>query len=256
MPDQTLLANQQSAASEPTVSVEAAGAPPVPARSRARRWLAMVGLPVLLFALVWGLLSHQPTFYASRLRSETKETQAALAKDFNQRWPTILNQITNEPVWEAEFAEPQLNAWLAEDFEAKQLAERWLPVGVSKLRFAMGEDLLWLGFRYRKGPLSTVIRIGLRTWVPEPNVLALEIAGLAAGALPLPAGYICTAIDRFADANDLQATWYRRDGNLVVLLRSVRQDLLLHRVEIKPGVLHVMGVSSRASRRVSTPAAN
>ena len=256
MPDQTSLASRQSPGVGPSVSAGPSVVVPAstPSRSPVRKWAMFVGLPTLAVAVLWGLIAHEPHFYVTRLESETQETQAALAKDFNQRWPTILNQITNGPIWEAKFAELEVNAWLAEDFEAK-LAERWLPVGVSKPRFAMGEGLMWLGFQYRTGPLATVIRIGLRTWVPKPNVLALELEGLAAGALPLPTGYICGTIDRFADSNDLQATWYRRRGNLVVLLRSVRNDPVLHRVEIKPGVLHLMGVSSRAPRSTSTAAA-
>jgi hypothetical protein len=102
------------------------------------------------------------------------------------------------------------------------LAEKILPDGVSAPRIAIDPDKIRLAFRYRVGPLNTIISIDMRVWLAtkrEPNVIGLELQGLHAGAVPIAAQSLLEQISETARQNGIEVIWYRHNGNPVALLR-------------------------------------
>lgn len=222
---------------------------PTPWQQQWSRWwrvVVMAGIVVTSVTLIVVLISYPPAFYLSRVEGEAAEQQKALAKRFLVKGTRLISDIQNAKEWEVEFEESEMNAWLATDFEQNH-AEHSLPKGVSKPRMAIDGDLLRIGFHYRCWPIDTVVQIGLRAWAPKRNVLALELEGAKAGALPLPTDYTRHVIEQIAYANNFEVTWKRNGSNLVALLEFPRgqRDVVLTLVEIGGGHLRFSGVSGR-----------
>lgn len=215
-------------------------------RSFTRAWLAVYGLSFGLAILGLALLWHEPTFYGSCLERLSSEEKSLRSKQFLNRGTRLISDIQNSSVWMAEFEQDQINAWLAEDFQSNH-AEHSLPAGVKDPRVAIEGDLLRLGFRYSWGPISTVVQIGFKAWVPKRNLLAVELQGAWAGGLPLPTSHTRHVIEQFAYANNMNVSWKRNKGKLVALLEFPRtqREIVLQRVEIRPNIIHIKGGNGR-----------
>jgi hypothetical protein len=117
-----------------------------------------------------------------------------------------------------------------------------------------------LGFRYHVGRFSAVVSIDMRVWLAkcEPNVVALEIQGIRAGALPVSAQSILERLTEAAHSNNVQLTWYRYDGNPVAILRfqgdQSPNSVLLESLELHPGKIALQGQSLEVGDPV-TPSA-
>jgi hypothetical protein len=80
----------------------------------------------------------------------------------------------------------------------------------------------------------------------ESNVVALEIQGMRAGALPVSAQSILERLSEAAHNNNVQLTWYRLKGNPVAVLRfqgDQRTTVLLEHLDLHPGKVYVQGQS-------------
>lgn len=201
---------------------------------------AFVGLGILL--------SMAPEFYARRVAPLDHAEQRTLSREFLKGGSQVVNDIRLESKWSADFQERQINAWLAEDFEANH-AEQSLPPGVSRPRLMMDGDTLRVGFMYRRWLFSTVVHAGVRLWVPKRHVLAMELDGAWAGRMPLPDSQLRRIVENLAYGNNLEVTWKRNGSKLVALLEFPRdyREIILQRLEISDGRIHVSGIRARAS---------
>jgi hypothetical protein len=118
---------------------------------------------------------------------------------------------------------------------------------MSDPRVAVEADHIRLAFRYGCPPWSTVITIDFRAWLPthEPNVVALELQRLRAGALPIVAQSLLERVSEAARRNDIEVRWFRHNGHPVALLRfqaaQPRPTAKLQRLELQAGRLVVGG---------------
>lgn len=215
-------------------------------RRRLRRSSSTIVITISLVTVLMVLLRYQPEYHTAPLKGISPDERARLSKEFLQRGTRLISDIQNAPVWSADFDQNQINAWLTEDFEVNH-AEQSLPAGVSQPRIRMEKDTLQLSFRLRKGPISGVIQIGFRAWVPKRNLLAVELQRAWVGALPLPTNSTRQVIEQFAYANNLNVTWKRNHGKLVALFEFPRghREVVLQKVQIEGTVLHIRGGSSR-----------
>jgi hypothetical protein len=193
------------------------------------------------------LLRHEPAFYR-RAAVPPGPERSKHSDDFvrvltNNLW----NGILSKKSWEARFTEEQINSYFAEDFLTKHSAENPFPPGVSEPRVALDADHIRLGFRYGSGFWSTIISLNLRVWLVhrEPNVVAVEFESLSAGAVPCSAQSILERVTDIAQQQNIEVNWYRRAGHPVVLLRFQADQksptFLLHRLELRPGILDIVG---------------
>src|SRR2546425_1743265 len=191
-----------------------------------RSFLFAIGIVLLLgsigtvFVL---LLSHEPAIYA-RTTPPPGDERRHLSGEFQTKLFDLYAQIQEKfpPTWEARFSETGINSYFEEGFVLSNLAEKILPDGVSAPRIAIDPDKIRLAFRYRVGPLNTIISIDMRVWLAtkrEPNVIGLELQGLHAGAVPIAAQSLLEQISETARQNGIEVIWYRHNGNPVALLR-------------------------------------
>lgn len=223
-------------------------------RSRPAKWrrrligLTVVGAPLLVAGVALLFSQASPKFYRQRLAVGSHEETVMLSNQFLNTASRLLGDIQNMRTWQAEFGEEQINGWLAHDFQINH-ADKSLPAGVSQPRVEIAGDEMKLGFRWQWGPLSSVIQIGVRAWVPKRNLLCVEIESVRAGHLPLPTTYTRKVIDQFVQAQNLDIKWKRNGGKLVAIIDFERgqRHIVLHKVQIQSDGLYLEGLSSRHS---------
>jgi hypothetical protein len=200
---------------------------------------------------VFGLVRHEPDFYLKKAFPpgiERKQRSGEFVEGFLQ----FCTEVREYQEWHASFKEECVNSYFDEQFVTSGLAEKVLPEGITVPRIAIEDDQFRLAFRYRLGPVSTIISIDMRMWLTkEPNVVALELQGLHAGSLPIAAQSLLEQVSETARQNNIEVTWYRHRGNPVALLRfqadqdhpTVRLDhLVLHK-----GLLEIHGRSTESA---------
>jgi len=227
--------------------------------SRAKRIvMALLAGAFVVSAVAAGLLmcmGSTPAYYNQLDRLSTEELSVA-SKQFVRRSAGIWNLMATETVWDGAFNEQQVNAWLACDFVDKQIAV--LPAGVSAPRVAFRRGQLSLAFTKDLYVMDVVISGTARVWLPEPNLVAVEIAEVRAGAIPLPSGPVVRTISSAAASAGVELVWQQNDGKPVALLRLKGPDnhngFGIEHIELNDGSLYVAGRSfERSGRRPSKP---
>lgn len=218
---------------------------------------------VILACLGVGLalaVRHEPNFYLKSALppgKERKQRSGQFVQDFNQ----FCQDAHDSRVWSGHFEQDCLNSFFEEHFILSGLDTRVLPEGISAPRISFAPpDRIRFGFRYGKGLLSTIIAIDMRVWLASkaPNVVALELQGLHAGALPVAAQSLLERISEAARQNNIDVSWYRHDGHPVALLRfqadQDRPTVKIEHLYLKPGVLEIQGRSMEISAPRTEPA--
>ncbi len=211
-----------------------------------RRKSVIFGLSImLLLSSIAGVLIvlvlHVPEVYRKTAVPAGPHRKQA-SKDFQTEFCHFIDYcINNEREWSAEFTEEQINSYFEEDFICSGSAQKILPEGISAPRIAIEPDKMRLAFRYGCEPWCTVITVDLHLWVTkqEPNVVALKIQGLHAGALPIAAQSLLEQISDAGRGHNMEVSWYRHEGHPVALLRfqadQKRPTVQLQRLELQPG---------------------
>ncbi len=229
-------------------------------RKLSKRVLYVGACLMLLLASLggaWVSLTHQPRFYRAIVRVPHAQ-QEAKAKRFVSQSMQLVNDINNEPTWEAVFTDQEVNAWLAEDL-VTHFADQ-LPPEVHEPRIVFDADRVTLAFQLDQGPVSSVIWVMARPRVAAPNVLELTLEKIRAGVLPMPSQLVLERITQHARQRGLDIQW-RRDGSYpVAIVRyepdSERDDVRLDALQIRAGQIRLAGKSNRprgAARALKLP---
>src|SRR5262249_12286208 len=138
--------------------------------------------------------------------------------------------------------------------------EKLLPEGISEPRVVFEPERLRLAFRYRSGLANTIVSTSLRIWLPrlEANVVALQLEGFRAGALPFTAQWLLERVSETARQNGIEVNWYRHDGYPVALLRfqadQPRPTLQLKAIQLEQGRITIHGKKSADRAALPCPA--
>jgi len=222
---------------------------------RRKVWISLALMAGFLIAgggTLYVLLSHRPNFYRVAQMSESRE-RTAQSGEFVNRYTGLMNSVFNRyPDWWGAFTTEQVNAFLQEDFLKSFGGDNNLPDGFHDLRIQIEEGKLRLGCRYDTLLLSTVLTIEVRMWLVanEVNLIGVEIVNLRAGALPISRQNVLDYITEAARQSNIDVKWHRRHGNPVAIFRlqadQVRPTILLHRFELQPGKIVIVGRSTEA----------
>jgi hypothetical protein len=193
-------------------------------------------------------LKHDPHFYRGgdiEASAERKRLSVKFAGDFVQLLADVKG---GDPKgWEVSFTEIGINSFFQEDFVNYGEAENLRKVGVSEPRVSFEDDRIRFAFRYGTGFWSTVVSYDVRIWaVPkEPNVVAVEVLGRRAGALPIPSQSLLTQLTELGARQNVEVTAYRHEGHPVALIRfqadQVRPTANLACIRTEPGTLTIRG---------------
>jgi hypothetical protein len=222
-----------------------------------RRWIVAggaVAAVLIVPALAWVSLTHQPSFYRA-VATMPKERRRAEARRFVAQSMQLRNDIVNEPRWEAAFTDEEVNAWLAEDL-VTHFADQ-IPPGVHEPRVVFEPDRVTLAFQLDEGPIRTVIWVVAQVRVPEGNTVALTLEKIRAGVVPIAAERIIDRITEHARSRGLDVRW-ERDGDLPVAIVHYtpdprRDDIVLEALEIRPGQIRLGGRSNKSRGAIASP---
>jgi hypothetical protein len=197
--------------------------------------------------LLNSLLHHEPEFYVATAVPPGDLRQHE-SRDFEKKAFQLLSEIQYDDQWQETFTEQQVNSWLAEDFVESRLAQG-LPSEIRDPRIAFRPGKILLAFRYGNDEWGTVVSVEAKVWVckKEPNVIAVEVEDLRAGALPLTHKVVMEQITEGARNQNIDVQWYRNEGNPVALLRlqADRREpsIQLQDLEIRQGSIFLKGRS-------------
>jgi hypothetical protein len=169
---------------------------------------------------------HEPGFYR-RAQVPAGENRLEWSKMYKSKLLKLATFISNglgedgRQVWSVDVNENEVNSFFQEDFLNWPDSEALKRQGISDLRFGLDKDRIRVAFRYGRKPWQTVISFDLHVWLvkSEFNVMAIELTGRHAGAVPISAQSLLESIAEQARGKNLEITWYHHNGNPVALVR-------------------------------------
>lgn len=216
--------------------------------------IVVVSVALLLIASALAYFSYQvrqvPRFYKQAIALPPVQQQQA-GEQFEQQAIELQNQIRRAGDWQVELAADQINGWLA-----TALPEKFpdlLPQEVTDPRVAIEQDRVLIAAKYRMSGIDTIVAAELSAFLTsEPNVLAVRIHQVSAGALPLPLGQYLQEITAAAAKQGILIRWQEVEGDpqAIVTLPLAepgdKRTILIRSLELLPGKLFARGTAEEA----------
>ena len=220
-----------------------------------RLLLVFLAILVLVGGFVgWAYRASQqvPEFYVRQLNAEKLRPANRSGDALERQALQLNNQIRKNDRWQARFSAEEINDWLAVDLPKKFPSA--LPPDVQSPRVAIDSEMMQVACRVENARISSVVSLGVQPFVTaEPNVIALRIKQLRAGALPLPLAQYLEKVTERCARSGVPVRWSEEEGDPVALVtlpldpkdfqnRKVRVE----QVGLEDGALVVAGSSEPA----------
>ncbi len=184
-----------------------------------RAWLPWLGATLILSGMLCGLAfrsaRHVPSFYRDAV-ALSPDQQRPSSDHFLQRIADLVSALQREGHWEIQFAEQDLNAWLAVDFLENHGTVLPSQVTTPRVHFSPGRTTWACEY---EAPLATVVlSLAVEPLLVAENELALKFVHARAGSLPLPLGRLLDEISRAARAAGVTLRWSVHDGAPVAVI--------------------------------------
>lgn len=180
---------------------------------------------------IYFALSHVPHFYEQALDQQPARAQQAndaMIKNAS----ALASSARRQGTWSAVFTADEINGWLSIDLP--QNFPDLLPATISEPRVRISPGRATIACRYNENAVSTVISLNLELYVAEPNVLALRIHNIRAGAIPIPLSQVLDGVTEAARSMNLRLRWVQAKGDpvaLVTLPSTIGRDKIAYRLE-------------------------
>jgi hypothetical protein len=201
-------------------------------------------------AIVWSLV-QVPDFYQQALAEPPDPVaQQQAAKSFVARTVQLVDDIKHFDTWSQEFDGRQVNAWLANELHSKYAD--LVPPGIRDPRVGFDDQFVLVGFYYETEQWQGVVSLRLRPWVPEPNTLAIEIASIRAGLVPIPLDSVLEELSNQIQTDGWRAEWSQLDGNDVLLVHfdsGAEDQPVLESVQVVGEMVRISGSRAQHSRQ-------
>ncbi len=221
-----------------------------------RSWITRVASGLLLVGLIVACFAYWayrqtlavPDFY-QRARAAVPADPQKVSRQLEQQVERLQEDVQREGGWRAEFTDEQINAWLVSVLPGEY--PRLLPKGVDDPRVVIETNKILAAARYKNKHIDTIVSFELKIELTEqPNVLAVRMENLRAGALPLPISRFATGISREAAKSDIEVLWDKESlTDSPVALVTVPSDhksyvhtpVIIESVGLNDGVLSMSG---------------
>ncbi|HEY2840821.1 MAG TPA: hypothetical protein VGJ26_16810 [Pirellulales bacterium] len=216
-------------------------------RSRAKIAGIMSLLALVVIVAIGGIVMlstrHVPEFYAEAITAEPHEQRQA-SDELLQRATTLNNDLRKRGRWQALFTAEQINGWLSVDLTQKH--PELLSEGFSEPRIQIRKGKATIACRYKSGVMNTVASATFELYLAEPDVLALRIDTVRAGALPMPMKNIVEGVAQAAERLNLRVAWRQEKGDPVALisLPAAHDETSVYKLdalELRDGELYIAG---------------
>ncbi|MFM7096537.1 MAG: hypothetical protein ACKO16_03880 [Gemmataceae bacterium] len=211
--------------------------------------------------VLYSIIRHEPNFYKTALLVSNDPNKGEKSREFTSECFEFIGAVGTEKEWYAQFKEDQINSFFSEELDEITNKNKFFPDNIKAPRISLEPDRLRLAFRWGEGKLSTIISAELKLWLAkdEPNVIAVQLYSIKAGALPVS---LLSMFDRISDTarqNGIEVSWYRHQGKPVAVVRfqadQPRPTMLLQALEIEKGFITLRG-KNLDSNRPEIPAQN
>jgi hypothetical protein len=218
------------------------------------RWINRIAIALTLLFVIgltaswWAVQQTRfvPEFYARATKprsSGVTRTKRPQASDTQH----VKTDETQTGFWNADFSDDEINAWLIEELPRK--FPRLLAKGASEPRVVIEDNRVLAAVRYKNRRFDIVISCELEVELTEqPNMLALRVKDLKAGALPLPLSNFLKGISTEAAKGDIEIRWDVTDSGPVALVtvpsehpRYVAKPVIVESVQLVERTLVLAG---------------
>ena len=231
-----------------------------------RRWFKRIAIALTLLMVIslaaawWAVQQTQyvPEFYARATKTPSLESDRA-----SRQLAVEVEQLQVDAAmigsWHATFGDDEINAWLTEELPKK--FPQLLAKGASDPRIIIEDDRVLAAVRYKNRRIDTVISCELEVELTEePNMLALRVKHLKAGALPLPLSNFLKGISKEAGKGDIDVRWDVTDAGPIALVtvpsehpRYVSNPVIVESVQLVDGALILSGHTGPLARESYRP---
>ncbi|WP_044302007.1 hypothetical protein [Rhodopirellula sallentina] len=211
---------------------------------------------VVVSGASWWAVSQSkqvPEFY-NRARNQSGPIAEIARNQLEHDVEQVRQQTQKGSFWRTSFSEEEINAWLQS--ELPERFGRLFAHGVSDPAIALENGELFAAARYRSKRWDTVVSCRLSVeMTEEPNLLAIALSDLKAGALPLPLEPFVRKISKEAAMGDLDIRWDFTETGPIALVEIPQEDprfvikpLVIESVNLIAGQLQMAGrVGTEAS---------
>lgn len=187
----------------------------------------------------------------------------AKVAEASRRLETDVQQLQDDAAkrgsWRAAFSDDEINAWLVQELPTK--FPKLLAKGASDPRVLIEDDRILAAVRYKDRHLDTVISCEVSVELTEePNMLAVRVGQLRAGALPLPLGQFLKGITREAATGDVDIRWDMTNDGPVALVAVpsehpgyAQKPVIVESVKLIAGQLLLAGHTGPEAREAYKP---
>ena len=231
-----------------------------------KRWIKRLSIVTVVVSAVAATMSwwairqtkQVPEFYSQATPMPTPARIAA-SRQIEADVLRLREAAARRGSWQAAFSDRQINAWLTEALPEK--FPRLLAGGASDPRIVIRDGELLAAARFKNRHLDTVVSCRLEVKLTEqPNMLAIKVRDLRAGALPLPLSKFVGGITREAARGDIEIKWDYTGGDPVALVVVPREHpnyavkpLVIESVGLADGSLTLNGHSGPGATHSYTP---
>lgn len=215
----------------------------------------VLAIIVVAVAYLWSAIRYQPEFYVKAIAPPADPMKQAAEADHFERTAFDLNsRVRREGTWQARFTADEINSFMAADFNRKFPSA--LPSSIQEPRVAISSELLELAFRYEGSAGSGVVVAGVFPKATDvPGEIALRIAHIRLGKLPLPLKQFLNEVTQASHRAKLPVRWTEEMGNPVAIFTLptdhpdlAGHDLVIEQILLEPGAIVVSGRTQRAAR--------
>ncbi|MEM9587536.1 MAG: hypothetical protein AAGA03_09660 [Planctomycetota bacterium] len=231
-----------------------------------RRWLTRIGWGFGVMSILVGLISlwavrqtrHVPEFYANATEADPVELERS-RDEMVAAVDRLREQAGRIGSWDASFSDQRINAWLTKELPRK--FPRLLAKGARDPRVVIEDGKILAAVRYESSQLDTVISCEVAVELTEePNMLAVRLHHLKAGALPLPLSQFLKGISTEAARGELDIRWDQTEEGPVALVTIpsehplyVSKPVVIESVRLEPGWLKLSGHTGELAKQGYRP---
>lgn len=226
--------------------------------SRKVRWLIILVATAavfggIVFLSLYFAASYEPAFYRKAMEIDPAALEKASDRMLQQT-TALVGAVNQEEPWEALFTAEQINGWLAVDMVKNH--PHLLPPMLHDPRVVIDSKEITLACRVERNGSNAVLSLTVIPYVPEKNVLALQIVKARAGLIPLPLGNIIGKLSEAAREMQIPLAW-RRAGNDPVAMFSLPptekdRTVCVETLRLGDGEVYLAGRSSAATPKEPT----
>lgn len=206
----------------------------------------LCGLLLGVIATLGGLyiaIQQVPEFYADVLEADPEPMQRQEeVKVLIAQTKQLMQSIERTETWQHQITQTQINSWIIEELPKNH--PDVLPPNVSQPRINFAQDVVQLGFRVNRGPLSGVVSLQVRPVIKRPNQFEFEIEWVNAGVLPVPIKQLVSDAVESYRSEEWSLDWgTSKSGNdtVILTLNPSDPDMRVDSVRVLDGALELNG---------------